>query len=60
MGLPETGGYSVYFTVGSPNLQGSPLFLLPNSAPETFSMLWGSIDTYNAVECCVESTCDKV
>jgi hypothetical protein len=60
LGAPGTPGYSDYYTVGSPNLQVSPATLLLNSARKTFSMLWGSIDTYNAVEFCLGATCDKV
>ena len=39
-----------YFTVGSPDLVSSPAVL---SVPETstiLSLLWGSVDTYNAIE----------
>jgi hypothetical protein len=49
-----------YFTVGSPGQQGSPAVLLLNSVKNTFSMLWGSIDTYNAVTFCLGETCDTI
>ncbi len=62
LATPGTTGYSNYFTVGSPapNSQPSPATLVLNSAKNTFSMLWGSIDTYNAVQFCLGSTCAKV
>ena len=50
-----------YYTVGSPNLVPSPAVLGMN-ARRTFRMLWGSVDTYNAVTFCntAETTCATV
>jgi len=39
-----------YFTVGSPDLQGSPAVLKLSQSRSMLSLLWGSVDTYNAVE----------
>jgi hypothetical protein len=60
LGAPGTLGYSDYYTVGSPNLQGSPAVLSLAKALNVFSMLWGSVDRYNAVEFCFGTTCDRV
>jgi hypothetical protein len=49
-----------YFTVGSPGKQASPAIMLLSTARNTFRMLWGSIDDYNAVEFCFGATCDRV
>lgn len=39
-----------YYTVGSPGYTPSPAVLTLDAVATTFSMLWGSIDSYNAVE----------
>lgn len=53
-------GETDYFTVGSPGETPSPAILILDSAKNTFSMLWGSIDTYNAVKFCLGTTCDTI
>jgi hypothetical protein len=51
LGAPGTPGYSDYYTVGSPDpLQASPAELELATERDTFRMLWGSVDTYNAIE----------
>jgi hypothetical protein len=47
---PVGGGSTPYFTVGTPSLplSASPA-VLSMGARDTFRMLWGSIDSYNAV-----------
>jgi hypothetical protein len=47
-------GETDYFTVGTPSLpeSGSPAVMLLASAKTTFSMLWGTVDIYNAVTFC--------
>lgn len=39
-----------YFTVGSPALKSSPATLTLDGTKSIFSILWGSIDTYNAIQ----------
>ncbi|NJS37737.1 MAG: VPLPA-CTERM sorting domain-containing protein [Rhodobacteraceae bacterium] len=54
------GGTTEYFTVGSPDLPQSPAILRLTSAKNSFMMLWGSLDDYNAVTFCFGETCDTV
>lgn len=60
LGAMGTSGYSDYFTVGSPGKPGSPAVLFLSTARKTFSMLWGSVDSYNAVSLCAGATCATV
>lgn len=40
-----------YYTVGSPSLQGSPAVMTFGGVVQSYlSILWGSIDTYNAIQ----------
>jgi hypothetical protein len=57
---PYDDGTTEYFTVGSPDMQESPAVLILKSAKNTFTMLWGSIDDYNAVTFCLGEMCDTV
>ena len=39
-----------YFTIGSPNLVSSPAILALDHTKNILTLLWGSVDTYNAIE----------
>jgi len=45
-----------YFTIGSPNRQGSPGVLALSQSKSILSLLWGSVDTYNAIELVLDGT----
>ena len=60
LAAPGMAGNADYFTVGSPGLPGSPATLTLTNLRKTFSMLWGSVDTYNRVDLCGVSGCVSV
>ena len=47
---PFGAGTQSYYTVGSPGLTASAATLTLAAAATSFSLLWGSIDAYNAIE----------